>query len=143
MLTTRSESPAACIVTGSLRTKAPAGISTVGLPLKVSAWSEFAWIDPPPTLTAMSAAPTLSASVPNSLVNCTRTDGPPILICTMLRYVELAGPGWPEFTTEPMGEAAHVPTQFEPGPWAHAARLENPRNANARNFLCMFPFRQE
>jgi hypothetical protein len=81
--TTRSDTGATVISTGSLTSIAPARIVPLAFPLNVSAFVEAATIADSLSRRATWAAPISTGAVPNALLRTTRTRDPPMLVRTI------------------------------------------------------------
>src|SRR6185312_5851176 len=120
-LTARSANAGTFRLAGSLTASAPGGIVTEARPPNVNVLAESGLISPPPALSAIFAAPTVSGSSPNSLLTMIRTAGPPSDTWTISRNVVSAPPNFPALFDSATGDVAHVPTQRSPrGPAALA-----------------------
>src|ERR1700746_2814141 len=93
MLTATSLRGSTLRLTGSLRTGAPGGIVTEGLPPQVSARAESETMADAFDESATWAAPILNAALPNAFENLMRTRSPPIVGLTTMRIVWLSNTG--------------------------------------------------
>src|ERR1700722_6219525 len=115
MLMARLADAAVAIVTGSVSTSAPGGITIDCEPPNVRSCKDAASMLLKPALVAMLAASMRRGSVPNSLVRRTRTALPAIEVCTISRRVDSTSVGIVCHGSPSKGEAAHVPTQNTEG----------------------------
>ena len=101
---------AVAIGTGSETASAPGGMTMEGELPKVRAWRDAVSMLLSPVLRETDAAPTRSASVPNSLVRRTRNSLPATEVWTTSRSVESTRVGTSCQGSPSNGEAAHVLT---------------------------------